>query len=250
MFGLGASYALGEENKSLYLCNQDIFLNQNKKHSSPSFPFLFVKDQNSYFGVHINSTFPIKVKIKKAAHKNKSQQKLLFYIHEGDQTPFDFFIMTGCPKDIMNAYIKLFGEACLPPLWSIGFHQSRWSYKNEKEVLEIARKMRHRSIPCDAIYLDTDQTRDKKVFSWDFNRFPKPVRMNQRLEELGFKSVVNVKPIALLDLTDPKASDWSRNLHHFYLKSGVSGILYGKRNFSILRSFPMYAKKKETFYLD
>ncbi|MBN2219846.1 MAG: DUF5110 domain-containing protein [Kosmotogaceae bacterium] len=111
---------------------------------------------------------------------------------EGDG--FGLFIIVGSPSDTVRGIFKLTGNPLLFPAWSLGYHQSRWSYANEETVMEIAENFRRRHIPCDAIHLDIDYMEDFKVFTWDKNRFPNPSSLTDRLSEMGIKTVVIVDP--------------------------------------------------------
>ena len=95
---------------------------------------------------------------------------------------------------VVRAYTDLTGTPELPPLWALGFHQSKWSYYPESRVKEIAGTFRKLKIPCDAIYLDIDYMDGFRCFTWDKKHFPDPKRMIEELEEDGFKTVVMIDP--------------------------------------------------------
>src|SRR5690606_35462605 len=99
----------------------------------------------------------------------------------------------------VQRYTELTGRMELPPLWSLGYHQCRYSYYPESRVREIAREMRNRQIPCDAIWLDIDYMDGYRVFTWDKNRFPDPKKLVADLKEQGFHTVVIVDPGVKLD---------------------------------------------------
>ncbi len=96
--------------------------------------------------------------------------------------------------EVVRAYSDLTGRPELPPLWALGYHQSKWSYFPEKNVKEIANKFRKLKIPCDAIYLDIDYMDGFRCFTWDKEKFPDPKRMIGELNEDGFKTVVMIDP--------------------------------------------------------
>jgi alpha-glucosidase len=103
------------------------------------------------------------------------------------------YIITGeSIKDIIEEYIKLTGRPCMPPKWALGYHQSRWSYETQEEVLSMAKEFRKREIPCDAIYLDIDYMDNYKIFTWNKENFPNPELMIKQLHDLGFKVVTIV----------------------------------------------------------
>jgi alpha-glucosidase len=149
----------------------------------------------------------------------------------------------------------------LPPLWSLGFQQSRYSYYPEARVREIARNFRERRIPADVIYLDIDYMNGYRVFTWDNKRFPDPPRMLRDLRAEGFRTVVIIDPgikvdenyhaykegragsffvrasdgaemrervwpgvCAFPDFTDPKARAWFGTLYRKHLDEGISGF--------------------------
>jgi len=111
---------------------------------------------------------------------------------EGDG--FDLFIFVGSPSDTIRRIFKLTGNPLLFPAWSLGYHQSRWSYANEETVLEIAENFRRRRIPCDAIHLDIDYMDDFKVFTCDKNRFPNLSSLTAKLSSMGIKTVAIIDP--------------------------------------------------------
>ena len=80
----------------------------------------------------------------------------------------NFYFMDG-PKvaDVVSSYSQLTGVPELPPLWALGFHQCKWSYKSEDEVMEIASGFKSLEIPCDAIYVDIDYMDGFRCFTWN-----------------------------------------------------------------------------------
>ena len=83
----------------------------------------------------------------------------------------------------------------MPPLWSLGYHQSKWSYFPESKVWEIAYEFRNRKIPCDVIHLDIDYMEGFRCFTWDLERFPNPKKMISELKQkAGFETVIIIDP--------------------------------------------------------
>ena len=46
----------------------------------------------------------------------------------------DLFVFLGPPKDVLDEYTTLTGQAAMPPLWSFGLWMSRISYFSEDET--------------------------------------------------------------------------------------------------------------------
>lgn len=95
---------------------------------------------------------------------------------------------------IIRDYTLLTGRMPLPPYWSLGYQQCRWSYFPESQVIDIAKQFRDRQIPCDVIYLDIDYMDSYKIFTWNKERFPQPKAMIDKLKGMGFHLVTIVDP--------------------------------------------------------
>ena len=105
-----------------------------------------------------------------------------------------YFIYHTHIADIITSYTSLTGRMKLPPLWSLGYQQNRYSYYPETEVFRIAQTLREKKIPADGITLDIHYMDHYKVFTWDKDRFPNPLAMTNKLKDMGFKLTVIVDP--------------------------------------------------------
>ena len=115
----------------------------------------------------------------------------------------DYYVFTGgaerTPAGVLRDYTALTGRGALPPLWSLGYHQSRWSYMNQEKVLDVAQQFRQRRIPADVLYLDIDHMDGFRVFTWNAKTFPAPKTMLDSLHQQGFRAVTIVDPGIKLD---------------------------------------------------
>ncbi|WP_239615572.1 glycoside hydrolase family 31 protein [Cohnella mopanensis] len=175
---------------------------------------------------------------------------------------YDIYFINGPQmKDVVSRYTVLTGRIDLPPKWAIGYHQSRYSYMNQQEVLELARSFRAKQIPCDVIYLDIHYMDEYRVFTFDPVRFPDPEAMMAELKSLGIRIVPIVDPgvkkdpkykvyqegvrenhfvkklegdivlgevwpgiSAFPDFTEDRTSEWWGDLHRYYTELGIQGI--------------------------
>lgn len=110
-----------------------------------------------------------------------------------------YFIYGPQLESVVCNYTNLTGLAELPPLWSLGYHQCKWSYYPESRVKEIAQKFRELKIPCDGIYLDIDYMEGFRCFTWNKEYFPDPKRMVKELSDDGFKTIVIIDPGIKID---------------------------------------------------
>ena len=105
--------------------------------------------------------------------------------------PIDYYFLYGPePRQVMAAYAWLTGPAPLPPLWSFGFQQSRYTYTPESQLLEVAARLRKDKIPADALWLDIDFQKDNMPFTVDAERFPKFPELVKQLARDHFHLIV------------------------------------------------------------
>lgn len=109
----------------------------------------------------------------------------------GDGGELDYYVIAGpTPAQVIERYTALTGRTPLPPKWALGFQQSRYSYASEAQVREIARTLRERRIPADAIYLDIDYQQGHAPFTVDRAKFPAFERMIADLRRDGLRTVL------------------------------------------------------------
>jgi alpha-glucosidase len=113
------------------------------------------------------------------------------YSFGSEAGPLDYYILYGPdPKDVVEDWAWLVGTTPLPPLWSFGFQQSRYSYYPEAEVRRIAARLRSERIPADVIWLDIDYQLKNRPFTVDPERFPTFDQMINDLKADHFHTVV------------------------------------------------------------
>ena len=107
----------------------------------------------------------------------------------------DLFLFVGSnPKQIVDKYTFLTGRPQLPQLFSIAYHQCRWNYNDEADVDGVDKGFDQHAIPYDVLWLDIEHTDGKKYFTWDSQKFPNPVAMQERLQAKKRKMVTIIDP--------------------------------------------------------
>lgn len=130
-----------------------------------SINFLLVHSNGCYFGMFYPSTYPYELDI------CKSDLNKVFVRNFYAQN--DFFLFLGeTPKEIISNYSTLVGHPYMVRLKMLGNNQSRWSYKNEKEVLAVLDGYRKNNIPLDYIHFDIHYLDGYRDFTVDKERFP------------------------------------------------------------------------------
>jgi alpha-glucosidase len=124
-------------------------------------------------------------------------QSSVSYMGEGgiDGGELRYYLIPGPGLDSTLArYTRLTGRTPLPPRWSLGYHQSRYSYYPDTMVQNLAREFRARDIPADVIHLDIHYMNGYRDFTFDPERFPRPKALLDELATEGFKVVTIVDP--------------------------------------------------------
>jgi alpha-glucosidase len=100
-----------------------------------------------------------------------------------------YFLVGPEPKKVVQDFTSLVGRTPLPPLWTLGYQQSRYSYYPEARVREIASTLREKKIPADVIYLDIDYQQGNAPFTVNRDYFPHFEQMIADLRAQGFHIV-------------------------------------------------------------
>ena len=108
---------------------------------------------------------------------------------------FDLWLVPGpAPAEVVERYTALVGRPGLPPLWSLGFHQCRWSYPDETAVREALAGFKEHDIPLSALWLDIEYMDGYRVFTFSPSRFPDPASLLRELATEGVRVVTIVDP--------------------------------------------------------
>ena len=166
-----------------------------------SIPLLLLLDERGCIGLFLDSPARSRWDLDTALDGSAEVELL-------SRRGFRLYVFGPAPLPaVVAAYTRLTGRAPLPPLWSLGHQQSRWSYPTEQTVLHVAGEFRKRKIPCDTVVLDIDYMQAYRVFSVSRERFPNFEAMVERLDALGFRTVVIVDPAVKQAQSDPVYRD-------------------------------------------
>ena len=169
--------------------------------------YAFAKDQEPlykvvpfYVGLHNEKAYGIFFDNTFHSHFDFSNERKNVTSFWADGGEMNYYFVYG-PKmsDVVTTYTHLTGKPEMPPLWTLGYHQCKWSYFPESKVKEVTAKFRELQIPCDAIYLDIDYMEGFRCFTWSKEYFPNPKKMVTELAKDGFKTVVIIDPGIKID---------------------------------------------------
>ncbi len=107
----------------------------------------------------------------------------------------DYFITAGdTPAEIEEQYSAATGRAPMMPEYGLGYWQCKLRYRNQEEILKVAREHKRRGLPMDAIVVDFFHWSMQGNFEFEKRDWPDPEAMVKELKELGIETVVSVWP--------------------------------------------------------
>jgi alpha-glucosidase len=258
-FGLGDKTGpLDRRNQAFTLWNTDAYRFQES--TDPIYkaiPFFISYRAGRAVGIFMDNTWRSSFDFGKESED--------YYSFGAANGPIDYYLMCGpSPKQVVAAYAWLTGRPPLPPMWMLGFQQSRYSYYPQSRVLEIADRLRADHIPADAIYLDIDFQEKNRPFTIDRKGFPDFAGMIAKLKAENFNvvaitdlhianmpnqnyapydsgmagdhfvknpdgtvftGIVWPGPSVFPDFTQKQTREWWGSLYHdFYKKTGIAGF--------------------------
>lgn len=109
--------------------------------------------------------------------------------------PVDYYFIAGpTVKDVVRRYADLTGRPPLPPLWALGYQQSRYSYESAEEVRALIRDLRAARVPTDVVWLDIDYQDRNRPFTVNKETFPDLAALTKVAAEEGVKLITIVDP--------------------------------------------------------
>lgn len=164
-------------------------------HSDPMYvaiPVLMAVRPTLSYAVYVNNTFHSEWNINRD-HPNAWQWSAA----EGE---LDYYIAIGStPAQVLEELTRVLGRMPMPPLWALGYHQSRWSYPSAEAVRAIAHGLRQHRLPADVIHLDIDYMDGYRVFTWNQQTFPDPAGLLTELHAQHMHAVAIIDPGVKVD---------------------------------------------------
>lgn len=162
--------------------------------------FLLVRDGSTCFGLFVD--FPGKVYYDIGYTRHD-----LFSFHT--ETPdYDLYLLSGGNENaICKEFRTLIGRSYIPPKWAFGLAQSRWGYKTEEDVREVARQYKEHDLPLDMICMDIEYMQDYADFTVNKERFPDLTKLSADLKAQGIRLVPIIDAGVRIDPNDPTRTE-------------------------------------------
>ena len=162
--------------------------------------FLLMRDGSTCFGLFVD--FPGKVYYDIGYTRHD-----LFSFHT--ETPdYDLYLLSGENENaICKEFRTLIGRSYIPPKWAFGLAQSRWGYKTEEDVREVARQYKEHDLPLDMICMDIEYMQDYADFTVNKERFPDLAKLSADLKAQGIRLVPIIDAGVRIDPNDPTCTE-------------------------------------------
>ena len=107
----------------------------------------------------------------------------------------DYWITAGdTPAEISEAYARVTGTPPMMPDYAMGFWQCKLRYRNQQELLEVARGYKQRNLPISVIVIDFFHWPNQGDWMFDLRDWPDPDAMIAELKEMGIELMVSFWP--------------------------------------------------------
>ena len=162
--------------------------------------FLLVRDGSTCFGLFVDFPGKVYYDIGYTSHN-------LFSFHT--ETPdYDLYLLSGGNENaICKEFRTLIGRSYIPPRWAFGLAQSRWGYKTEEDVREVARQYKEHDLPLDMICMDIEYMQDYADFTVNKERFPDLAKLSADLKAQGIRLVPIIDAGVRVDPNDSTCTE-------------------------------------------
>lgn len=217
-FGLGDKTGpLDHRDLSFTLWNMDMFgWQESTDPLYKAIPFFLGVRNGAAYGIFLDNTYRSSFDFGKEFRDEYS------FGADGGELNYYFFYGPD-PKRVVTDFTALTGRTPLPPLFSLGYQQCRYSYYPEARVREVAGEFRKRGIPADVIYLDIDYQYKNRPFTVDRERFPHFEQMIKDLRQEGFK-LITITDLHIAKV--PGSKPYDEGMAHDYFVKNPDGSVY------------------------
>ena len=219
-FGLGDKAGpLDRRNQCFSLWNTDYFgFQESGDPIYKSIPFFLTLNAGRSIGVLLDSTW--------RSSFDFGQGEMDVYSFGAEGGAPDYYVLYGPePKKVIETYAWLTGKPPLPPLWALGYQQSRYSYETETRVREIAARLRADRIPADALYLDIHFQQKNRPFTVNTETFPHFAEMVADLRKEEFH-VVAITDLHIADLPSAGYKPYDTGISGNHFVKNADGSVY------------------------
>ena len=120
--------------------------------------------------------------------------------------------------DLMHSYVDAVGHASPMPFWTTGFIQCKDRYRNQTQVLDVARGYVERGLPISMIVIDWFHWKEMGDWQLDPACWPEPKAMVDELRGMGIELMITVWPFMGMN----ESIHWDEYYEKGYLATNLS----------------------------
>lgn len=155
-------------------------------------PFYVALKEEATYGIFFDNSF------RSYFDMGKEMGDRIFFGAIGGQIQY-YFIPGENIKEVVKNYTALTGRMEIPPLWSLGYQQCRFSYFSQEEVRELVKTFEEKDIPLDVVYLDIDYMDGFRVMTFKTPNFDDAAGLISDLKEKGIRTITIIDPGVKVD---------------------------------------------------
>ncbi|NGT56918.1 DUF4968 domain-containing protein [Clostridium perfringens] len=155
-------------------------------------PFYVALKEEATYGIFFDNSF------RSYFDMGKEMGDRIFFGAIGGQIQY-YFIPGENIKEVVKNYTALTGRMEMPPLWSLGYQQCRFSYFSQEEVRELVKTFEEKDIPLDVVYLDIDYMDGFRVMTFKTPNFDDAAGLISELKEKGIRTITIIDPGVKVD---------------------------------------------------
>ncbi|ELC8415975.1 glycoside hydrolase family 31 protein [Clostridium perfringens] len=155
-------------------------------------PFYVALKEEATYGIFFDNSF------RSYFDMGKEMGDRIFFGAIGGQIQY-YFIPGENIKEVVKNYTALTGRMEMPPLWSLGYQQCRFSYFSQEEVRELVKTFEEKDIPLDVVYLDIDYMDGFRVMTFKTPNFDNAAGLISDLKEKGIRTITIIDPGVKVD---------------------------------------------------
>lgn len=181
-----------------------------------SIPFFIVQGAKAAYGFFFDNHYH--------TYFDLGKENAAYCFFAAEQGNMDYYFIYGPTiAQVVEKYTALTGRMPLPPLWTLGYHQSRWGYESEEAIRAVADGLREHRIPCSCIHFDIDYMEHFKVFTWNRETYRDPRRLLADLRAQGIRAVTIIDPGVKQESGYPV---YEQGVKNGYFATAPDGSLY------------------------
>lgn len=185
-------YGFGQVSKTLDLSGNRLVIYHEPVYGDQTYLYIpfYLTDQKG--SVYYNANGYDKIKFP------KNQEDPVVYSSDTGRIS-SYYRDNNTYQEAVSSFYQISNSSSLPPKWAFGFIQSKYGYKNSKEIIDLVETFQQKKIQLSSIVLDLYWFKKMGDLDWNKENFPDPKALDTYLEENGVKLIAISEPFFTVD---------------------------------------------------